>query len=550
MSSINMKINGNLTISSGSKLDNTPNNKDLTILGNWIDQNTVTSGFNAGTGTSTVRFDGTTVQSIIMANNTMTEPFNNLAINNAAGLTLQTGNADVNNQLILTSGNINTSSAHNLTINNIATNAVVGGSVNSFVNGPLRKQISNSSNFRFPVGDAISSGRNRIGYVSVSNTAPSGTQIWTAQFFDKNPTTDGYDITKVTQPIISVVDNEYWNIIGPSGGSANVALNWDQYSGMNSDPLKRSVSGVAEWNTPVPTSWNSVGEVVTDNGQYLGTVATSIPVSLGNHIFTISTRAPLFTATQNGLWNNPLTWGGVGVPSFNDAAKISTGITVTLNITTTITKLIVDNGGGTFNNSTNTLTLTGNLELNGIWTGSGGKISMTSSTGTIFGSGTMTGTCTLEIAGNKIIDAAASLTLTNVSILNNETLKNNGTVTIDDLTGAANSTFVNASGSTLVINGQLLSTGILDASTCPNTVIYNSSTAQAISQAIHCNIIMRGGGTKTVSGTTLTAHGDVIQETTVPITNVIVNGSVVWQIDGGLISGDGFVNNGDITINN
>lgn len=547
MSSINMKINGNLTISSGSKLDNTPNNKDLTILGNWIDQNTVTSGFNAGTGTSTVRFNGTTAQSISI--NIITESFNNLAINNAAGLTLQTGNADVNNQLILTSGNINTSSAHNLTINNIATNAVVGGSVNSFVNGPMRKQISNSSNFRFPVGDAISSGRNRIGYVSVSNTAPSGTQIWTAQFFDKNPTTGGYDITKVTQPIISVVDNEYWNIIGPSVGSptANVALNWDQYSGMNSDPLKRSVSGVAEWNTPVPSSWISVGDVVTDNGQYLGTVATSIPVSLGNHIFTISTRAPLFTATQNGLWNNPLTWGGVGVPSFNDAAKISTGITVTLNITTTITKLIVDNGGGTFNNSTNTLTITGNLELNGIWTGSGGKISMTSSTGTIFGSGTMTGTCTLEIAGNKIIDAAASLTLTNVSILNNETLKNNGMVTIDDLTGAANSTFVNASGSTLVINGQLLATGTFDAGTCPNTVIFNGTIPQIVKQATYCNIIISGVGAKAINdGATITAHGDVTQQSGTPFTV----GVITFQIDGGLITGDNFVNNGDITIGN
>ena len=104
-----MKINGNLIISPNSKLDNTPNNKDLTILGNWIDQNTVASGFNAGTGT--IYFSGTTAQNIIMANNSMKASFYNLAINNTSGLTLQTGNADVNNQLILSTGYVTQAAA-------------------------------------------------------------------------------------------------------------------------------------------------------------------------------------------------------------------------------------------------------------------------------------------------------------------------------------------------------------------------------------------------------------------------------------------------------
>ena len=141
--------------------------------------------------------------------------------------------------------------------------------------------------------------------------------------------------------------------------------------------------------------------------------------------------------------------------------------------------------------------------------------------------------------------------LKNVSILDNQTLKNNGTVTIDDLTGAANSTFVNASGSTLVINGQLLATGTFDAGTCPNTVVFNGTILQTIKQATYCNIIISGTGAKVVNdGVTITAHGDVTQQSGTPFTVGTTVGTVTMQIDGGLITGDNFVNNADINIGN
>ena len=555
ISSIDIKINGTLTISSGSKLDNTLYNKDLTILGNWIDNNT-SGGFNDGTGK--VQFNGTMAQNIIMANSSTKETFYNLEINNTAGVTINTGNVDIDNKLFLTSGNINTSSTNNLTLNNTNTNAVVGGSVSSFVNGPLRKKITNGSNFQFPVGDAVSSGRIRLGYVSVSSTSTTGTQIWTTQFYDKNPTSDGYNIANVTPPLQSVVNNEYWNIVGPTGGSANVVLSWDQYTGMSSSAPARALTAVAEWNTPVSSSWNSVGQTVTDNGQNSGTVATSTLVSLENHIFTIGTRSMpiMITSIQSGNWNNSATWD-FKVPGLNDTVHIKNGNTVTLNVSTTIVKLIVDNGG-TFDNGTgsNTLSLAGNFIFNGGWIGSGtGKISMTTDNDTIFGNGSLTGTSTLEIAGNKVIDVSASPTLANVSLVSGKTLTNNGTVTINDLTGAnATSTFVNLPGSTLIINGALLANGTLDASTCANTIIYNGNIVQIIKPATYCNIIMRGGGAKTFSdGATLTAHGDVTQEITVPVTNVTVGtavGTATWQIDGTLTTGNGFVNNGDISIGN
>jgi hypothetical protein len=523
VSAVNIKINSTLTISDGSKLDNTLNNTELILLGNWVDQNTSTGGFTAGTGT--VHFSGTTAQSIIMASNSIKETFYNLDINNTAGLIINTGTVDVSNQLMLTSGNINfTSISDNiLTITNTGSNAVTGGSINSFVNGPLRKIIGNNSSFQFPVGDANSSSRNRIGYVSVSNTTSPGDQIWTARFYDKNPTADGYDVTKITQPLISAVNNEYWNIIGPSGGSAKVTLSWDQYTGMNSDLSKRASSAVAEWNTPVPSSWNNDGGVVVDGGQNSGTVTTSATVNLDSHIFTIGAKATLFTAAITGNWNDITTWGTTVLPSSNDAVEIANGITVTLNTTgVVITKLTVDDGG-TFNNGNFTLNLTGNLELksNSIWTGSGGKISMTGSSSTIFGSGVMTGTCTLEVAGNKNIDASANLTLTNVSILSGNTLTNNGTVTISSLSSGG--TFENKNGSTLNFTGANLDAITLTANECNNTVVYSGTVAQAVKQTTYCNLTLSNSGLKTISvaGTT-TANG-----------NAIVNAGTQLDITGG-----------------
>ena len=78
-------------------------------------------------------------QQITMDASSMTETFYNFAINNSHGVTINKGNISVANQLMLTSGNITTTSTHNLTITNTDTGAVVGGGVNSFVNGPIKK---------------------------------------------------------------------------------------------------------------------------------------------------------------------------------------------------------------------------------------------------------------------------------------------------------------------------------------------------------------------------------------------------------------------------
>jgi len=501
ISAVDMKIIGNVTIMTGSKLDNSLYNKDLYILGNWIDDNTGTTGFTAGTGT--VQFSGTALQNVTMANNTMTEIFYNLAINNAAGVTIQTGNAEVNNQLILVLGNINTNSTNTLTINNTAANAVAGGSVNSFVNGPLKKKINNGSNFQFPVGDAVSSSRNRYGYVSVTSTSTSGTQIWTAQFFDKNPATDGYDIANKQAPLTWVTNNEYWNIIGPSGGSANVVLSWDTYTGMSSSASARAQARVAEWNVPVASKWNSAGQTVSDYGKDSGTVATSTLAALENRIFTISAAVipsgTLVWAIQTGMWNNPLTWNTGYVPGTSDTVLIGNPYTVTLDVAPAIAAFRIGNGGS-LTDAGLTMTVSNNILLDGTWSGSG-VLNWTTDNDTLNGTGSFAGTPALQVNGNKVVLASSNVTLPAVTIASGKSLTNYGTVSVQSAIGVdGTAAWINEANSALNVSGALMSSGVLNASAVPNTVAYNGTGAQTILPATYYHLQTANSGTKTIGG--------------------------------------------------
>ena len=276
---------------------------------------------------------------------------------------------------------------------------------------------------------------------------------------------------------------------------------------MSSSLSDRAHSLVAHWGAPVANSWNSAGGVVSDFGQDSGSVVSSTVLSLaGTQIFTIGTSATaaLISAIQTGLWSNPTVWSLGRLPGPTDTVIIGSPYRIVLNTSSTISRFAL-NSGATYDDSAFTLTVTGNVALNGTWTGSG-KLSLTTSSDTISGTGTATGKSTLEIAGgNKIIASSANLTLKIVAILSDDTLNNSGILTLDTLRGASTtSVFNNLSGSTLTVNGLLLSTGTLNAGQCPNTVIYDGSVAQAIKPATYCSVVVSGSGAKTLNSGSMT----------------------------------------------
>jgi hypothetical protein len=286
VSAENMRVLGNLTIETGSgTLSNVLHNKNITILGNWTDNNTAASGgFVPGLGT--VAFNGTSPQTLTISGASTTEQFYNLRINNAAGMTISgNGKSSVSKYLYLTLGNITTNSTNLLSITNTSASAVVGGGSTSFVNGPLQKRILSGSYFNFPVGNGNGT---RYGNLYVSTIAVTGNYI--AQYYNHNPGSDGYDPNQKVNPIDVVSNVEYWRINGPAGASSNVQIRWDDQSAIiPASASSRTKLRIVEWNG---SAWQNRGNVISDGGQTSGTIQTNPVVSInGDHRFTIGVES-------------------------------------------------------------------------------------------------------------------------------------------------------------------------------------------------------------------------------------------------------------------
>ena len=287
MSAENMKVRKDLTISAATTLRNTLYNKNISILGNWIDQNG-SGGFFPGTGI--VSFDSTTLPIPLRAQTlsaVTTENFYSLKINNPSGLSITAGTAGVNvsKYLYLTLGNITTDNTHYLTLTNTSTAAVVGGSKFSFVNGPLRKSIISGQSFLFPVGSTT--GSSRYGALTLLNTSQTiSPSTWTATYFNSTPS----NTSNLKPPLTSVSNNEYWVVGRPAGVvSANIRLRWDanSFPGVTGSTIQ-SMLRVAEYESGGSNKWfeRSTSSGVSGSASS-GTITTSTPVTNDDYVFTI-----------------------------------------------------------------------------------------------------------------------------------------------------------------------------------------------------------------------------------------------------------------------
>ncbi|MBN1989253.1 MAG: hypothetical protein JW783_07660 [Bacteroidales bacterium] len=261
---IDILIKGNLRIESGA-LSNADFNRTLRIEGDWY--NAVASGFVPGTGL--VVFAGGNEQQLTSLG-AGGEQFYNLQINKTVGSTLTlNSNATVNRVLTLTSGVVNTTATNLLTVSYGDVTAVSGGNATAYVNGPLRRMVNNSSNATFPVGKD-----GRYGNVYIFGTTSSGSQYYTAEYYNTIPT----DNLNFAAPLQLISNNEYWRVTGVAGASANLRLRWDNLSAIiPASALDRQKLRVAQYLPP----WTKVGETVTDVSQTQGTVETSTPIAFG-----------------------------------------------------------------------------------------------------------------------------------------------------------------------------------------------------------------------------------------------------------------------------
>lgn len=270
---------------SAFNIQTSSNNNSVSLLGDAEVQGVITK---TGTGLPVFTLQGSSNQNISIGSITNNIAF---AINNAAGATLLAP-LTLPGSLVLTSGNIKTSSSNLLILSETST--YTGSSVNSFIEGPVKKIKPAGNTYIFPVGKGSI-------YAPVSLYIAAGFGAgdeFTAEYKRANPQTT-YGINYAT-PIHHISYTEYWELIQNAGvipaAGANVTLTATQYSFAKLfSPSLFVAKHDADnyWRSAGTASSNSTG---TAGGYVTGTITSSTINELG--IFT--------WATTDNTIDNPL----------------------------------------------------------------------------------------------------------------------------------------------------------------------------------------------------------------------------------------------------
>lgn len=405
----------------GPTVDNSVYNKKLTILGTMERYNT--GLFISGTGSgATVSYAGSSLQTVgsALGDFTGTSAFNNLEINNASGLTVNTGGGiEVKNNLLLTSGLITTSATASLTILNTSISCVspAGGSTASFVSGPLIKKINQYDNFLFPIGTYQAGIGNIQGNKLNISSVQSGPSLWLAEYKNPNPTSLNY-----TSPLMAVSAQEFWTVKVGAGTQSLLSINWTPTSDIT--PL---VSGglsnmrLSKYNTGTG-NWIEIGTTSTGD-DYNGTATSnSLLTSTGSDDYTLASVTNLRPKAKFspsgpvcGTAGIPVTFTGAGPIPFNYVLDYSidgaaqTPLTITpvmipYTLPTTATGVYVLTGF-TYNNGAGT----GSVDLTPI------TVSATPTTSNAGSDQALCGITTAMLAGNTPATGAGLWTIVNGS---------------------------------------------------------------------------------------------------------------------------------------
>ena len=330
-------VKGNVTIDNNSKLDNSTNNRDFYLGGDFIDLNTTTSGYISGTGK--IIFVGTETQNIDIKKEVS---FYNVQINNEQGVDVTNGgNADKNviitNNLTLTNGVFKTNTAALIYLSSTNQNVVSGGSSSSFVDGPLRKKISTSGSFDFPVGNG-----DRYGNVKLTNVnnGSSSAADWTAQYFNANPLTVDDEATFNATTLGSISDNEYWIVNRPNNScSAKVALRWDEQSCTIFNTITQIQQGLKMVEYDGSSEW-VVRDATASGTATSGMLTTNSAITQENYTFTFGYAgviATITTTTPQQICNDGIQTASInvslsGTAPFTLSYRINGGTPFTQNV--------------------------------------------------------------------------------------------------------------------------------------------------------------------------------------------------------------------------
>ena len=182
----------------------------LTNNGNfYIKQNLTNDEASMAVGTGTLYLNGSIAQ--IVNGGQVFKTYNLISNNSSTGITLN-NNLSVSGNHTFTNGMIITSATPNYLVYQ-AGSSYSGDNDSRHVNGWVKKY--GSTYFVFPVGDATY--ERTAGVTNLSASSEINCKYYT-------PTNN---IFNLFSPVVAVDPNEYWQIDKISGGTAQIALNWD-----------------------------------------------------------------------------------------------------------------------------------------------------------------------------------------------------------------------------------------------------------------------------------------------------------------------------------
>lgn len=278
MDEANIDVGGNVLISGTLDLADVFGG-DLKVAGHFTNNGTFNCNDRA------VFFDGSANQNIAGTNAVSLDYL--FMQNTGPGVTLQRA-VTITDTLHLSDGVITTTDANLLTMTSAsAMSSTLGGSTDSYVDGPMAKDFAATTLFIFPLGES--------GTYAPAGVTPTTTSATTykANYALTDPDGAGYTGSNLAGTIDHVSAIEYWEL-SRTAGAADCALRlyYGSHSVVDNSPLNNTLL-VAHWSSG-DSEWKDEGSTTVSGD------ATSGYVESG----TITSFSPFTLASGDA--NNPL----------------------------------------------------------------------------------------------------------------------------------------------------------------------------------------------------------------------------------------------------
>ena len=267
---------------------------------------------DAGNSSSKLLLNGNSEQAV-SGNFTGSNAWYNVELDNTSNVVVE-DSLNLTGDLTFTAGRIVVPDTALVTIDNSSANAINDADNTKYVEGPLRKLISDEGNFVFPIGYS-----DYYGGIELLNVQSSGPKYWETQYYHYNPYNEGYYPDSTASPLVLASQEEYWRVKGPASvEQADVKINWNSASNISALVPTISELSLAEWDA-TNIEWIEVGNNASGD-LTSGSVTTSSPYSprdLEEHQYTFASTDYTFPTVDPDSVETEICEGQTATVRFN-----------------------------------------------------------------------------------------------------------------------------------------------------------------------------------------------------------------------------------------